>query len=413
MGSTSMSADPERIVIVGAGECGTHAAMALREQGFTGAITLLGRESVHAYERPPLSKGALAEEDPPLVHPWTPEQLTEAGVDLRLGVEATEIDRTSRTVSTSDGPVEYDRLLLAAGAQARRLDLDRVIYLRTHEDAAALRTLLRPGGRLLVIGAGFIGLEIAAAARERDLEVTVVEAASRALARMVPEVIAEEVVALHAEHGVPIRTSTTVVDLRDEGPALRATLSDGTQLVVDGVIAGVGASPATELAESAGLPVEAGIVVDEYLRTADPRIWAAGDCAAFPDARSGRRVRVESWRNAHDQAVTVAASMTEKEVPHAAVPWFWSDHYDQMLQVAGLPGVGQVVERWREDGILVHFGLDADGRLVHAAALGRGPAVAKDIRVAEKIIAAGIVVDPAELADPTVALRSILRRPQP
>lgn len=245
------------------------------------------------------------------------------------------------------------------------------------------------------------------------MSITVVESAARALTRMVPEVIAEQVVSLHAEHGVPIRTEMTVVDLQDEGKVLRARLSDGTELVIDGVIAGIGASPATELAEAAGLAVEDGIVVDAHLRTGDPRIWAAGDCASFPDARSGQQVRVESWRSAHDQAVTVAASMTERDARHTAVPWFWSDQYDQMLQVAGLPGSGtSAIERHRADGIIVHFGLDADGRLVHAAALGRGPAVAKEIRLAEKIIAAGLVVDPVELGDPQVTLRSILRQPE-
>ncbi|WP_435201348.1 NAD(P)/FAD-dependent oxidoreductase [Janibacter sp. GS2] len=399
----------QRVVVVGAGECGTRAAMALRERGFDGSITLIGREEVHAYERPPLSKASLAADDADLVHPWTPEQLAEAGVSLRLGADVTGIDRSAQTVRTSDGPLPYDRLLLAMGARPRRLDLEHVLYLRTHEDATALRALVRPGGRMLVIGAGFIGLEIAAAARERGMEVVVVESADRALSRMVPAVIAERVVALHHEHGVPIRTGTTVAAVHREGDRLRAALSDGEELVVDAVVAGVGAAPSTEIASDAGLLVEDGIVVDEQLRTSDPRIWAAGDCATFPDARSGRRVRVESWRNAHDQALTVAASMTGGEEPHVAVPWFWSDQYDQMLQTAGLPGPGEhEVVRVREDGSLLHFGLDAAGRLVDATSLGRGPVVAKDIRVAERLIGAGARPDPAGLADPGVPLRSLL-----
>ena len=174
------------------------------------------------------------------------------------------------------------------------------------------------------------------------------------------------------------------------------------------VVAGVGAAPHTEIAAAAGLLVEDGIVVDEQLRTSDPRVWAAGDCAAFPDARSGHRVRVESWRSAHDQAVTVAASMTGGQEPHVAVPWLWSDQYDQMLQTAGLPttAVTEVV-RERADGSLIHFGLDAGGRLVAATSLGRGPVVAKDIRVAEQLIATRATPDPAALADPGVALRSL------
>lgn len=408
-GLTPVPASDDRVVVVGAGECGTHAAMALRERGFGGSVTLIGREEVHAYERPPLSKASLAADDAELVHPWTPEQLEEAGISLRLGVDVTGIDREARVVQTADGPVPYDRLLLALGAHPRGLGLEPVHYLRTHEDAAALRGLVAAGSRMLVIGGGFIGLEIAAAARERGMEVVVVESADRVLSRIVPAVIAERVVALHAEHGVVIRTGTTVTALdTDEGGRTRATLSDGATFLVDSVVAGVGAEPSTELASAAGLLVEDGIVVDERLRTSDPRIWAAGDCATFPDARSGRSVRVESWRNAHDQAVTVAASMTGGEDAHAAVPWFWSDQYDQMLQTAGLPGTGErEVLREREDGSLMHFGLDADGRLVDATSLGRGPVVAKDIRAAERLIAAGATPDPADLAHPGVRLRSL------
>ncbi len=403
------STNDDRVVVVGAGECGTRAAMALRERGFGGSITLLGREDVHAYERPPLSKASLAADDAELVHPWAPEQLEEAGVALRLGVDVTGIDREAQVVETGDGPVPYDRLLLALGARPRRLDLEPVLYLRTHEDAAALRGLVAPGSRMLVIGGGFIGLEIAAAARERGMEVLVVESAERVLSRIVPAVIADQVVALHADHGVPIRTGTTVLSVEPEGGALRARLTDGESVLVDSVVAGVGADPTTEIASAAGLLVDDGIVVDERLRTSDPRIWAAGDCASFPDARSGQRVRVESWRNAHDQAVTVAASMLGGEEAHAAVPWFWSDQYDQMLQTAGLPGTGgREVLREREDGSLMHFGLDAEGRLVDATSLGRGPVVAKDIRVAERLIAAGATPDPADLADPDVRLRSLL-----
>lgn len=408
--SPDFSSDVQRIVVVGAGECGTHAAIALRDKGFAGAITVIGRESVHAYERPPLSKRALAVEEMALVHPWTPEQLAEAGIDLRLGVEVTGLDLDAGTVTTSEGEVPWDRLLLALGSDPRRLELEPATYLRTHEDAAALREVLRTDGRLLVVGAGFIGLEIAAGARERGMEVTVVEAGPRALGRIVPEEVAEQVVALHEAHGVALRPSTTVTGMQREGGRLRAVLSDGDELVVDAVVVGVGATPATALAEEAGLLVDNGIVVDEALRTSDPRVFAAGDCAAFPDARSGDRVRLESWRNAHDQALTVAASMLGEDEAHAAVPWFWSDQYDQMLSVAGLPGTGErTVLRHREDGVLVHLGLDGQDRLVHAAAVGPGASVAKDIRVAEKLIAAAVPLDPAQLEDSGVTLRSILK----
>ena len=406
----STSAEPQRIVVVGAGECGTHSAMALRDKGFGGEIVLIGREGVHAYERPPLSKGALSAEESDLVHPWSPEQLTEASIDLRLGVEVTSIDLEGAVVRTSVGDEPFDRLVLAMGAEPRRLDIDGLSYLRTHEDAEAMRRLVRPGGHLLVVGAGFIGLEVAAGARERGMEVTVVEAAPRILGRIVPEEVAEQVRALHVEHGVHIRTSTVLADVVAEGDGFRAVLSDGDELTVDGVVVGIGAIPATALAEQAGLVVDNGIVVDEALRTSDPRVWAAGDCVSFPDARGGGRVRLESWRNAHDQAETVAASVLGHGKPHSAVPWFWSDQFDRMLQVAGLPGTEErTVLRHRDDGVIVHLGLDGADRLVHAAAVGPGAAVAKDIRVAEKLIAAGAKVDPRQLADPETPLRSILK----
>lgn len=406
----STSAEPQRVVVVGAGECGTHTAMALRDKGFTGEIVLVGREGVHAYERPPLSKGALSADESELVHPWSPEQLAEANIDLRLGVEVTSIDLKTAVVRTSAGDVPYDRLVLALGSEPRRLGIDGLAYLRTHEDAEALRGLVRPGGHLLVVGAGFIGLEVAAGARERDMEVTVIEAAPRVLGRIVPGEVAEQVVALHAEHGVRIRTSTVLDDLVPAGDGFRAVLSDGDELTVDGVVVGIGATPATALAEQAGLLVDNGIVVDEALHTSEPHVWAAGDCASFPDARGSGHVRLESWRNAHDQAETVAASVLGQGGPHSAVPWFWSDQYDRMLQVAGLPGTGErEVVRHREDGVVVHLGLDGAGHLVHAAAVGPGASVAKDIRAAEKLIAAGAKVDPGLLEDPGVPLRSILK----
>ncbi|WP_068327827.1 NAD(P)/FAD-dependent oxidoreductase [Janibacter terrae] len=397
------------IVVVGAGECGTRAAMTLRDKGFDGPITLIGRETVHAYERPPLSKASLAAEASDLVHPWTREELEGAGISLRLGVEVTSIDLGTRTVVTDVGPLAYDRLLLALGSRARRLDLEHLHYLRTREDADALRGVVREGGRLLVIGAGFVGLEVAAGARERGMEVTVIEAADRALARAVPAVVAERVVALHAHHGVTIRTRTTVTAVQDEGSHLLATLSTGETIVADAVVAGVGAEPVTEIAAAAGLLVEDGIVVDELLRTSDPHVWAAGDCASYPDPRTGRRVRIESWRSAHDQAVSAAAAMLGETEPHAAVAWFWSDQYDQMLQTAGVPGPGErEVVRAREDGSLLHLGLAADGRVLDATSLGRGPVVAKDIRVAEQLIAAGARPDVSDLEDPGVPLRSLL-----
>lgn len=403
----------ERVVVVGAGECGTRGATALREGGFAGPVTVLGGEEVAAYERPPLSKGVFGVEAP-LVHPWSAEHLSGAGVDLRLGVEVTAVDRPGRVVRTSAGEVGYDRLLLATGSRVRRVEAlgDDVAYLRTHEDAAAIRRLARPGGRLLVVGAGLIGLEVAASAREAGMEVVVVEAADRPLARVVPAPVADEVVALHRAKGVDLRLGATVGELGSAGEGgRRVTLSDGWVGEVDGVVAGTGAEPAAELAEASGLELDpdiGGVVVDAQLRTADPRVWAAGDVAAYPDPWTGRRVRVESWRSAHETAQTAAASMLGQSVPHAAVPWLWSEQHGLMLQVSGVPAAADTwVVRVREDGVRVHLGLLPDGRVAAAAALGPGPVVAREIRAVERLVTARATPSPEVLADPSVSLRSL------
>lgn len=405
----SVPASDVRIAIIGAGECGTHAAIALRQKGFTGSITLIGAEGIHAYERPPLSKALTGEE--PLVHPWSIEQLEDADVDLRIGVTAERIDAATKVVVTDAGEIPYDRLLLALGSSARALPAaPGAISLRTHEDAAALRERLRPEGHLLVIGAGLIGLEVAAQARTLGMDVTVVEAAEHPLTRVLPPDVAAEVLALHHGHGVVIRTGVTVTELTTpDGGRQTATLSDGTTLVVDAVLAAVGAEPGTALAAAAGLTVDDGIVVDERLRTSDPSIWAAGDCANYPDPRSGRRVRIESWRSAHDMAEAVADSLLDESRPHAAVPWLWSEQYDSMLQVSGIvEDATRFVRRELRGGATLHLGLDAEGRVAYGAALGPGPVVAKEIRVTELLIGAGIAPQTSQLIDPAVRLRSLL-----
>lgn len=401
------------MVIVGAGEAGARAASALREAGWGGAVTLIGDEPHVPYERPPLSKAAMtlaAEPSPAVI--LDEERLKEAGISHLSGCRATHIDCQNHEVHLSDGRiVPYERLLIATGARARRLSVpgagpDHVLYLRTFSDALALRGRLRPGARLAIIGGGFIGLEIAASSIERGCSVTLIEIAPRILMRGVPEEVARRVAARHEAAGVTFRLGTGIA--RIEAGAV--VLADGGRVECDGIVAGVGAVPDTALAEDAGLAIENGVRADERLATSDPDIFAAGDCCSFPHPLyGGRRIRLEAWRNAQDQGSLAARNMLGANEAYRAVPWFWSDQYDQTLQIAGLPdeGVGQV-ERDVGEGGRLFFHLAADGRLVAASGVGPISKVARDIRLAEMFIACQARPDPAALADPNVRLKSLL-----
>ncbi|MPY81101.1 MAG: ferredoxin reductase [Actinophytocola sp.] len=405
------------MVVVGAGECGARAVFELRDAGWTGPITLVGAEDVHPYERPPLSKAVLTGDAAP-VPVRDADALREADVEFVAGVAASDIDRDRNELVLADGRrIPYERLLLATGASARRLPLFGVSYLRSQADALALRDRLRPGARVGVIGGGFIGLELAASATARGCAVTVVEAEPRLLSRAVPAEVAAVVADRHEQAGVDVRCGTGVAAVRDRGVL---ELTTGETLDCDVVVAGVGAVPETALAKNAGLAidnVENGVRVDDRLRTSDPDIFAAGDCCSFPHPLYGR-IRLEAWRNAHDHAVTAARNLLDADEPHTAVPWFWSDQYDLNLQIAGLPDAAtSEVVRQRSDGVETRFGLGADGTLLSAAAVGTGNAVAKDVRLAEMLIAARAMPDPASLADPDTALKALLRAakstPQP
>ena len=405
------------MVIIGAGECGARAALALREQGYQGPVTLVGDEPHHPYERPPLSKDVLSlGEAPPPKWVSTPEIFAEKGIACITGKSAVMIDRAARTVRFADGmSLPYDRLLLAMGAVPRRLPLadqagDRVAYLRTFTDAIAIRDHLTPGSHVAIVGGGFIGLELASSARKRGADVTVVEAQPRILMRGVPEEIAAIVAARHLAEGVNLMCGIglSAITARDGG--VRVELADGRAIDADLAVIGIGAVPVTQLAESAGLALENGIAVDEFLRTSDPDIFAAGDCCSFPLAiYGGRRVRLESWRNAQDQGTLAARNMLGVGEAISAVPWFWSDQYDLTLQIAGLAeGSTQSVRRELGDGAFILFHLAPDGRLLAASGIGPGNAVAKDIRLAEMLIARQARPDAADLASPDFRLKKLL-----
>jgi 3-phenylpropionate/trans-cinnamate dioxygenase ferredoxin reductase component len=405
------------MVIIGAGECGARAAFALRENGYRGPVTLVGEETHLPYERPPLSKEALhREEEPEPKWIGLAERFAEQGISVLTGRNAVTIDRAGRTVGLSDGStLAYDRLLLATGALPRQLPLaadagPRCVTLRSFDDALGIRRLLSSGMRLVVIGGGFIGLELAASAAKRGAAVTVIEAQPRVLMRGVPEEIASVVVERHRAEDADIRTGIGIASISSDAEAVNVTLADGTEIAADLVVVGIGAVPVTGLAEAAGLAVENGIAVDSYLRTSDPDIFAAGDCCSFPlEIYGGRRVRLESWRNAQDQGSLAAKNMLGAEEPVSAVPWFWSDQHDLTLQIAGLAdGAERHVRRDLGDGAFILFHLAPDGRLLAASGIGPGNAVARDIRLAEMLIAKRAKPDPAALASVDVKLKSLL-----
>ena len=403
------------MVIVGAGECGTRAAFALREAGYVGPVTLIGAERHLPYERPPLSKDGMAGSIPSARTIADVDRFDSAGITLMLATEAVSIDRAARTVRLSDGTdCGYDRLLLATGARPRRLPLAETsrhcLYLRTQDDAAAIAARLGAEKRVVIVGGGFIGLEIAAAARKRGCAVTVIESMHRLLARAVPEEIADVVADTHRANGVDLRIGTSVESITDVGEGVAIGLGDGTSLTADLCIIGIGAVPNAEFAGAAGLAIDNGISVDETLRTGDPAIFSAGDCCSFPlSIYGGRRVRLEAWRNAQDQGGLAARNMVGAGEPHAAVPWFWSDQFDLTLQIAGLADEGKrVVRRDLGAGAFLLFHLADDGRLVAASGIGPGNSVARDIGLSEMLIGRRAAPPAETLAAPDAKLKSLL-----
>ena len=409
--------DTASMVIIGGGECGARAALALREIGYAGPVTIVGAEPHLPYERPPLSKDAMIGEGDPV--PKTiasAERLAVAAITMISGTAAAQIDPDAKVVKLVDGrSLTYDKLLIATGSESRHLPLadppgGRIAYLRTFDEALRIRAALQPGAHVAVIGGGFIGLELAAAARTRGATVTVIEALPRVLSRVVPREIAAVVDARHRHEGVAILCGIGVARIEETPDTVAVTLTDGHRLAADFLLIGIGAVPVIGIAEAAGLHIANGVVVDEHLRTSGPDIYAAGDCCSFPLAiYGGRRVRLECWRNAQDQGALAARNMTGANEPISALPWFWSDQYDLTLQIAGLPDEGHdTVRRALPDDAFIVFHLAGDGRLVAASGIGQGTAVARDIRLAEMLIGKRVHPEPAQLSSPDVKLKSLL-----
>jgi len=391
---------PDGVVIVGGGQAGFQAAASLRAEGYQEPITLIGDEPHPPYQRPPLSKAFVLgkqNQDQILLRPETyyrDHQIRWIPGERTMAIETCE----HRVRLRGGAAIPYDSLVLALGARNRTLPLPGVAYLRTLAEAIEIKQRLEQANDVVIIGGGFIGLEIAASARTLGKSVTVVEVLPRLMARVVAPVVSDFFYRAHVSRGVEVLLNTRVREIRGGD----AVLEDGSRRHGDLVVVGVGIVPNTELAAEAGLPVANGICVDEWLRTADERIYAIGDCAVYPSAYARSRVRLESVQNAVDQAVAVAKAIAGKGAPYRAVPWFWSDQFDLRLQMAGLPaGHDQMVVRGEPESGKFSVFYFRQGRLCAVDSVNR-PA---DHLAARKLIASGAPVNPQQAADESFSLK--------
>lgn len=384
------------IVIVGAGHSGSKAAAALRTHGWTGGITVIGEENRLPYDRPPLSKAVLLGKKTGDQCAFFPQSwYSDNAVDLLLGQSVLHIDRERGEVIVSGGwNLPYDRLLLATGSSLNPLtvsgaDLANVWPLRTPGHSQAIASLLAPRRRIVVIGAGVIGLEVAAAAAAAGCKVHVLEVASQAMGRSVPSLVADRLIAEHRQRAVDVRLGVRVAALLGDSAVTGVMLDSGNVLPCDAVIYGVGVKPRTELAQRAGLAVDNGIRTDAFLRTEDERIYACGDVCSYDSQRYGRPLRLENWRNAEDQADACARNMLGQNARFDQVPWFWSNQFDLTLQVAGLPALGAstVVETVGSSRLFVTS--DAMGSIVGVSGLGSVREIASPIRRFKDALMAG------------------------
>lgn len=396
------------IVIVGAGQAGGWAAQTLRSEGFKGRVVLIGDEPHRPYERPPLSKTVLAGEAPAdSTALMKPEAFDQLGIDWRASATVRAIDRATKQVHLAGGePIAYDKLILCTGGRARRLTipgahLPGVFTLRNLADAQSLGAELLAGKHLLVVGGGWIGLEVAATARKKGMDVTVVEAATRLCERTVPPEISDYLLQLHTAHGVRVYLGTGIESFTPSPQGMTALLGNGEQLDCSVALVGVGMVPNDELARAAGLDCDGGVLVDAQCRSSDPDILAAGDVASWHCQWAARRMRLESWQNAQEQGIAAGRSALGMAVNHQPLPWFWSDQYDVNLQIFGMPGPGHTRVLRGDPASNSFVMLFLAGDKVVAAL---GPNAAKDLRFARRLIERGTSVDPARLADTQVPL---------
>ena len=399
------------VVIAGAGHAAGQLVVSLRQNKYAGRIVLVGDEPYLPYQRPPLSKKFLAgamDADRLLVKPAGFYE--ETGVELRLDTSIAAIDRNKKCLrSTDDDEIPYDKLVLGLGSRARKLPvegakLQGVHYLRSIADVAGIREDFQSGRRLVVIGAGYIGLEVAAVAQQAGLVVTVIEMADRVMSRVVSPEISDFYQIEHTNQGVRFRLSTSVSALKGKKRVKSVTTSDDEEIPADLVVIGVGILPNTELATAAGLDVENGIVVDDHCRTGDPDIYAMGDCTSHPNAIYDRRLRLESVHNALEQAKTTAANICGKDASYCQVPWFWSDQYDLKLQIAGLSeGYDGVAVRGNPAERSFSCLYLMENRLIAVDAIN----APRDFVQSKQLIADRNEIDHGLLDDATVALKDL------
>jgi len=398
------------VVIAGGGQAGFQTAFSLRAEGYEGPITLIGEEPHAPYQRPPLSKAFVLGKQSEAQVLLRPESFyRDRNIRLLAGERVVGIETFEHRVRLASGAaIPYDALVLATGAHNRVLPVsgaqfDGVCYLRTLNEAIEIKRRIEQTQQVVVIGGGFIGLEIAASACTLGKAVTVVEMLPRLMARVVAPLVSQFFHHSHEREGVEVLLDAKVREIRaSQGKAQEVVLDDGTIRAADLVVVGIGIRPRTELAEAAGLPVSNGIAVDEFLRTRDNRIYAIGDCAEYPNPFAGSRVRLESVQNAVDQAVCVAKAIAGKPAPYRATPWFWSDQFDIRLQMVGLAaGHDNVAVRGQpEDGKFSVFYF-RDGRLCAADSINR----AAEHIAARRLIAMGASLTPEQAADESVNLK--------
>ncbi len=400
----------EKVVIAGAGHAAGQLVASLKQQKFAGQIVLVGDEPYLPYQRPPLSKRFLSGDMPAERLYLRPTSFyDDPQIELRLETLITEIDRDRKTLKTDSGDIAYDTLILALGSRVRRLtvegaDLDGVHYLRSIADVDGIHAELQHKKNAVIVGAGYIGLEVAAVIRQLGLEVTVVEMADRVMSRVVSPEISDFYQIEHTTQGVKLRLSTGITAIRGEGHINAVETEDGELIPADFVVVGIGIIPNVELASDAGLTVEDGIVVNDQCQTSDPSIYAVGDCTAHPNSIYDRQLRLESVHNALEQAKTAVNNICGKETHYSQVPWFWSDQYDLKLQIAGLStGYDDIVIRGNPADRSFACLYLKDGKLIATDAVNSP----KEFVQSKALIAARTVVDREKLADTEVLLKEL------
>jgi NADPH-dependent 2,4-dienoyl-CoA reductase/sulfur reductase-like enzyme len=396
----------ETILIVGAGQAGAHAAMAAREAGFAGRVTLIGAEPHAPYDRPPLSKAMLAETPVPAPVPFhDPVKVAARGIELRLGTTVAGIDRSAQRVRLGDSTsLAYDRLLLATGGHPRHIPVpgaEHALLLRTLDDSAAIRARLIPGARVICIGAGVIGLEVASSARKRGCAVTVLEAGPCCMGRSLTPELAAFMRRLHEASGVELHFNVAISAIE---PGLVATGSGVFR--ADVVVVGIGIVRSDAIAADAGLATDNGILVDAFTCTEDPAIHAAGDVAAFHHPLYGRRLRLEAWRHAQNHGIAAGRAMAGKPCAYADIPWFWTDQHGVNLQLVGLHA-GSVRTVWRGDpagSSFAGFHVNEAGHVLAAS----GVNAPREIRAAQAMIPLAKPADAEALADPASNLQALV-----